>query len=64
MFVEEKEWENNLKKEIGKEIEKEIVKRKGKRCSTNMKFPRRGIDVCQFSESVTQTSTLNLKHQN
>ena len=47
-----------------KEIRKEIVKRERERCSTNMKFPRRGIDVCWFSESVTQTSTLNLKHQN
>ena len=29
-----------------------------------MKFLRRGINVCWFSESVTQTSMLNLKHQN
>ena len=47
-----------------KEIRKEIVKRERERCSTNMKFPRRGINMCWFSKSVTQTSTLNLKHQN
>ena len=47
-----------------KEIGKKIMKRKEKRHFTNMKFPRRGIDVCWFSKNVTQTSTLNLKHQN
>ena len=47
-----------------KEIGKGIVKRKGKRHFTNKKFPRRGIDTCWFGKSATQTSTLNLKHQN
>ena len=56
-------------KEIGrtiwkKEIGKGIVKRKGKRHFTNMKFPRKGINMCWFGESVIWTSMLNLKHQN
>ena len=59
----EKEIRKEIEKEIGKEIRKKIVKRKGKRHSINMKFLRRGIDSW-FSESATQTSILNLKHQN
>ena len=40
------------------------MKRERERCSTNMKFPKRGINVCWFGESATWTSMLNLKHQN
>ena len=60
-LLRKRNWENNLEKGNQKG---NCEKRKRKRHSTNKKFPKRGINVCQFGKSVTQTSTLNLKHQN